>query len=101
MKKPCEIRYLPAAENDLESIFQYISKDRPIAAQAWLEKFDQSVSNLGMQPELGSIPKDSRLKKLGYRVLVVGKYLVFYVVKKDLVQIRRIIHGARRYEFLL
>ncbi len=101
MKKPYEIRYLPAAENDLEEIFAYISKDKPTAAKACLEKFDESVSNLGFQPELGSVPRDDRLRKIGYRILVVGKYLVFYVVKRNEVQIRRIIHGARRFEFLL
>jgi hypothetical protein len=37
---------------------------------------------------------------MGYRMLVVDKYLVFYVVKK-IIQIRRVIHGARRYSFLL
>jgi hypothetical protein len=38
---------------------------------------------------------------MGYRMLVVDKYLVFYVVKKKIIQIRRVIHGARRYSFLL
>jgi len=33
--------------------------------------------------------------------LVVDKYLVFYVVKSKTVQIRRVIHGARQYEFLI
>ena len=42
-----------------------------------------------------------KLKKLGYRILIVEKYLVFYVVKNKTVQIRRIIHGARRYDFLI
>ena len=53
------------------------------------------------QTEIGVIPKDARLKKLGYRILIIGKYLVFYVVKTNTVQIRRIIHGARQYRFLL
>jgi len=34
-------------------------------------------------------------------VLVVGDYLVFYVVVRRKVQIRRVLHGARRYDFLL
>ncbi|NIM11580.1 MAG: type II toxin-antitoxin system RelE/ParE family toxin [Candidatus Aminicenantes bacterium] len=35
-------------------------------------------------------------------MLVVDKYLVFYVVKDQskTVQIRRILHGARKYDFL-
>jgi len=61
----------------------------------------QSPSHLASNPFLGVIPKDERLKKLGYRMLIVDKYLVFFVVKTKTVQIRRIIHGARRYGFLL
>ena len=76
-------------------------RDNPSAAGSLLEKFDHSISQLAINPEIGVIPKDERLKKLGYRMLIVGKYLVFYVVKVNTVQIRRIIHGARQYSFLL
>jgi toxin ParE1/3/4 len=50
---------------------------------------------------LGSVPKDERLQRLGYRMLIVSKYLVFYVIKGEVVQIRRILHGSRQYQFLL
>jgi addiction module RelE/StbE family toxin len=96
-----KIRYLSAAENDLDDIFDYITKDNPSAAVSLLKKFDDAISQLALNPELGVVPKDDRLKKLGYRILIIGKYLVFYVKKADTVQIRRIIHGARQYSFLL
>ena len=101
MSGPFQIRYLSTAENDLDDIFNYIMGDNPSAAVSLLEKFDQSISQLAANPEMGVIPKDARLKSLGYRILIIGKYLVFYVVKTNTVQIRRIIHGARQYSFLL
>ncbi len=100
MSKPFDIRYLSTAERDLQDIFEYIKKDSPIAATSLLDKFDKSISQLAKNPYLGVIPKDSRLDKLGYRMLIVDKYLVFYVVKSQVVQVRRIIHGKRRYGFL-
>jgi len=96
-----QIRYLRTAEKDLLDIFEYIKKDKPTAAESLLEKFDRLISQLADVPFIGVIPKDERLEKLGYRMLIVDKYLVFYVVKGRVVQIRRIIHGARRYSFLL
>ena len=36
-----------------------------------------------------------------YVFCFVDDYLVFYVVKEKEVEIRRIIHGRRRYEFLI
>ena len=95
------IRYLSTAQKDLDEIFDYILRDNPSAALSLLEKFDHSISQLALNPELGVIPKDDRLKNLGYRMLIIEKYLVFYVVKPQTIQIRRIIHGARKYGFLL
>jgi toxin ParE1/3/4 len=96
-----EIRYLRTAESDLNDIFEYIMRDNPAAASSLLEDIDRSISHLSSNPELGVVPKDDRLKKLGYRVLIIRKYLVFYVVKNESIQIRRILHGARQYGFLL
>lgn len=96
-----EIRYLATAERDLDDIFDYIMKDNPAAASSLLDEIDRSVSHLSHNPELGAIPKDDRLERLGYRVLVIRKYLVFYVVKNESIQIRRVLHGARQYGFLL
>ena len=101
MSCPLSIRYLSTAEKDLDDIFDYILKDNPSAALSLLEKFDHSISQLALNPEIGVIPKDDRLKKLGYRMLIIDKYLVFYVVKTKTIQIRRVIHGARKYSFLL
>lgn len=101
MSEGFKIQYLSTAENDLDDIFDYIIKDNPYAAVSLLVKFDHSISQLAVNPEIGAVPKDDRLKKLGYRMLIVGKYLVFYVVKANTVQIRRIIHGARQYSFLI
>jgi len=65
MSKPYEIRYPSTAEKDLIDIFEYIKKDNPTAAISQLEKFDNSISELALDPFPGVIPKDEQLKKLG------------------------------------
>lgn len=49
------------------------------------------------------MPKDNLLQYKGYRILIIQSYLVFYVIKENFleVEIRRIIHGKRKYVFLL
>ena len=101
MNNQFESRYLKTAQQDMEDIFDYIMEDNPTAAMALLNKFDKSISHLASNPEMGTIPMDERLKKLGYRILIVEKYLIFYVIKSNMVKIRRIIHGARQYSFLI
>lgn len=96
-----KIRYLPIAQKDLLEIMAYIRSDNPAAALDLLDRFDEAIAKLGEFPYLGVVPKDHRLRLLGYRMLIVDHYLVFYVVIDDVVEIRRVIHGKRRYEFLL
>ena len=101
MPNKYRIIYLPVAERDLSEIFKYIRGDGPSAASAFLDKLDANILQLEDFPELGKIPHNKRLQQLGYIVLIIESYLVFYVVKKKNVEIRRILHGRRRYEFLL
>ncbi len=101
MKSHRIVQYLPSAVRDIEEIFEYISQDNPKAIQELLQKFDSSISALAQFPQKGSIPKDDRLRRKGYRELVIEKYLVFYVIQNDSIEIRRIIHGSRKYSFLL
>jgi toxin ParE1/3/4 len=101
MSRTYAIRYLRAAQQDLTEIFDYIARDDPAAAANLLATFDQAIARLATHPFLGGAPKDERLSRLGYRMLVVNKHLLFYVIKGDIVQIRRILHGARHYQFLL
>lgn len=101
MSGALKIEYLKTAERDLVGIFTYIRSDNPTAAPSLLEEIDRSISHLSRNPDLGVLPKDDRLRKLGYRILIIRKYIVFYVVKKDTLQIRRVLHGARQFAFLL
>ncbi|WP_070001001.1 type II toxin-antitoxin system RelE/ParE family toxin [Cellulosilyticum sp. I15G10I2] len=101
MNKKYQIEYLPIAEKDLTDIIEYITLDSPQSALSLLENIDESISNLADLPFIGVTPRDPRLERLNYRILVVSSYLVFYVVKNDCVEIRRILHGKRKYQFLL
>ena len=101
MKKKHKIKYLPIAQQDLIEIFDYIKEDNPSAVKSFIDKIDKSISKLESFPQVGVVPKDDRLEMLGYRMLVIDNYLVFYIIKENIVKIRRIIHGSRRYSFLL
>jgi len=101
MTEQNKIIYLRAAEKDLLEIFEYIYPDNPEAALSLLDKFDQTIANLENFPLIGVVPSDSRLQTLHYRTLVIDNYLVFYVFEKNIIEIRRILHGKRKFNFLL
>jgi hypothetical protein len=51
-------------------------------------------------PERCPFVRDVALKAKDYQYLIVEKNLVFFVMKADPVQIRRIIYDKRNYEWL-
>lgn len=102
MNNKFRIEYLPIAEKDLTEVLKYIKIDNPTAVLNLLDEIDKAIYKLSYFPYMGSIPKDQRLILLNYRMLIVANYLVFYVVidEKEVVEIRRILHGKRKYDFL-
>ena len=101
MSQKYKIRYLPAAVRDLATILEYIKKDNPDAALRLINEIDETILKLEDFPYMGVVPKDIRLKSLNYRMLIIENYLVFYIIKNDIVEIRRILHGKRKYSFLI
>lgn len=96
-----KLRYLATAESDLLSLIDYIAKDNPKAANKMIDRVEKAVGRLEYSPFAGKVPDDDELRKRDYRMLIVGKYLVFYKIKEKAVEIHRIIHGARDYKHLL
>ena len=95
------LRYLPAAIDDLVSIFDWIANDSPVRAAAFVDEIDQRIGTLQTHPLLGYIPKDDRLRDAGYRVLVIESYLVFYIVRGKTVEIHRVVHGSRNLDDII
>jgi plasmid stabilization system protein ParE len=91
------VRLLRIAEDDFLEIVQYISADRPSAADALATKIEKSLHLLSKNPHLGRVPEESELAQLGYRYLVVEEYLTFYTIESQSIFVHRILHGARDY----
>jgi toxin ParE1/3/4 len=91
------IRLLRAAEDDLTEIVNYIAADRPSAADALATKIENDINLLSKNPQLGRIPNEEELMRLGCRYLVVQNYLIFYTLEERVIYIHRILHGARDY----
>lgn len=100
-KSNFEVRLLSIAEEDFAEIIYYIAAENSKAAEQLADKIEKNLALLSDNPHLGRIPRDTDLKELGYRYLIIENYLAFYTVEKRTVLIHRIIHGARNYKSLL
>ena len=89
------IRYLPIAVDDLLSILDWIAVDSPARAEAFVDMLDKRIRLLATHPFIGRKPRDEKLQHLGYRVLIIESYLVFYILRHRTIEIHRVVHGSR------
>lgn len=89
------------ADDDLYNIVEYISNDSIQNAFKIRDEVYAAVKNLEQFPNIGVDPKDDYLVQKGYRMLIVEKYLIFYLIENDEVNITAVIHGAMSYAHLL
>ncbi len=96
-----DIVYTRQAEEDLDSIFEYISENSMANALAQIRKIQSAIENLLEFPYLGINCRSKGIKR-DCRILIFEKYLIFYQVEKDddNIKILRILHGARKYQDL-
>ena len=94
----------PAAK-DLQGIADYIAKDlrEPATARKQLSRIREAVLGLADFPTRHALVADDVLAALGYRMLVVDNYLVFYITAsaEDTVTIVRVLYGRRDWMSIL
>jgi plasmid stabilization system protein ParE len=78
-------------------LVSYFAAENPRAAVEVLDRIEARLQTLTSHPFVGRIPQAPNLTALGYRVLVVDNYPVFYKVKGNTVLVHRILHGARDF----
>ena len=96
------IDVLPSALADLDDATDYLADKNLDAALNLLDDVDRGFVQLSEFPESGQLPKDERLRREGYRILVMEyDYLMFYKVIDGSVFIHRLIDGRRNYGAIL
>ena len=96
-----KVKIYPAAKQDLLDIVDYLNTLSQDTALRYYDLLIEEIAGLSSMPERCPRPKDLALAAKGYRCLLVKNYLVFYVVDRDTVQIRRVLYGRRDYSSLL
>lgn len=80
------------ADTDLLNIWLYVATDNIEQADALLSKLDKRCQILSQYPEVGRKRKEIAP---GVRSIREGNYQIFYRLKKQRVEVLRVIHGAR------
>ena len=88
---------------DLETIVSYLAETlaEPGAAGGVLDAFDEFVRNVSTFPEMYPPVREPRLRRLGYRKAVLGKYIALYRVQDETVLVAHVFHQSQDYAKLV
>lgn len=96
-----KIKIFSITQNDLREIVDYLNTLSPSTALEYYDLLVKNISSLVDTPERCLLAKDKQLRLHGYRILFVKNYMVFYVIKERIIEIRRILYAKRQYKWLL
>jgi toxin ParE1/3/4 len=98
-----ELRYSPLFYEDLDKITDYLLHElkNELAAKKLVRDTELSIKKRLGNP-LHSKPYPSIKKRQHtYRRILVGNYLIFYIVVDDVMIVRRMLYGRRDLERIL
>lgn len=101
--KKYEIRYLPTFISQLNNILYYITYElkNKIAADNFYNEVVKQIEIRSNAPESYEVFKTVRDEKIKYYKINVKNYTIFYVVKENVMEIRRIYYSQRNFDNLI
>jgi toxin ParE1/3/4 len=94
----------PRAELDEAEIYEYLAARSAVAAHRFIDQLAETLRRMCLIPTPGMpwISENPRVAGLRWtRVRGFRKYLVFFRVTGDVIEVCRILHGARDLDSLL
>ena len=88
-----KIIWSPLAIDRASEIADYISQDKPSAAEKWVNTVFLKVEKLKFSPEIGRIVPE--IGNSQFRELIYGNYRIIYRIEKKQISILTIRHGKQ------
>ncbi|QDS90799.1 Plasmid stabilization system protein [Rosistilla ulvae] len=82
----------PSAQQDLTDIFDYIARDKPVAAAMWIEKVEQKCRRIAATPDVGEARPEYGSD---IRSSIIGRYVIFHRTIVGGIEVVRVIAGDR------
>lgn len=101
--KKYEIKYLPTFISQLNNILYYITYElkNKIAADNFYNEVVKQIEIRSNAPESYEVFKTIKDEKIKYYKINVKNYTIFYVVKDNVMEIRRIYYSQRNFDNLI
>lgn len=101
--KKYEIKYLPTFISQFNNILYYITYElkNKIAANNFYNEVVKQIEIRSKSPESYEVFKIINNEKIKYYKINVKNYIIFYVVKNNIMEIRRIYYNQRNFDNLI
>jgi addiction module RelE/StbE family toxin len=99
-KEKYPILIFPSAENDITELKDYFVNVLKTSPNQLLEKVLHEIELLEDNPFIYPLVKDPYLNGLGYHIIPIDNFILFYVISEKEVQIHRFLYGKRDYKQL-
>lgn len=101
--KKYEIKYLPTFISQFNDILYYITYElkNKIAAENLYNEVVKQIELRREAPESYEVFKILKKEKIKYYKINVKNYTIFYVVKDNIMEIRRIYYSQRNFDYLI
>ncbi|MHB1865388.1 MAG: type II toxin-antitoxin system RelE/ParE family toxin [Candidatus Saccharimonadales bacterium] len=98
-----ELRYSPLFFEDLDKITDYILLElkNELAAKALINNTEAAIKKRLRNPLSASPYRSIGVRPNPYRRILVGNYIIFYVVIDNIMIIRRMLYGHRDLDRIL
>lgn len=102
MNKKYSIIYLPLFYKDMTRITKYISRNlkNKMAADKLIDEVEPKIKKRAFNPDSYEKYHSSKERKNTYFRLYVKNYIVFYIVKDNTMEIRRILYNKQNFNNL-
>jgi toxin ParE1/3/4 len=87
----------PQAQEDILEIWGYIADDSLSETDRWLDRLDDKLVLWATQPAMGRV-RGELLP--GIRSMPFGRYVVFYTLAEDGLDVVRVLHASRDVDHL-
>ena len=103
MEKKYKIKYLPLFYNDLDQITDYIMNklNNEIAANNFVNELENEINKRAYSPDAYEKHISAKKRQYTYYKIYVKNYIVFYTVKGDTMEVRRILYSRRNFDKLV
>ncbi len=103
MNEKYSIRYSSLFTKDLKKNLIYLIKtlNNPYAAKRLLKELDKKSKFISKNPKICPRYISYKKRKFSYYKLNIKNYVLFYIVKDNVVEFRRIVFGSRNFKNLI